>query len=84
MVSNPSSSAKAVRGGLPAARTDRGRWCRRPAVDAVTSLYRRFPPIFRTDWASAELAKYACNSFLAVKASYTNELADLCSRWAPT
>lgn len=50
------------------------------AVDAVASLYSAVAaPVFRTDWASAELAKYACNGFLAVKASYTNELADLCS-----
>lgn len=36
-------------------------------------------PVFRTDWASAELSKYACNGFMAVKASRTNELADLCT-----
>ncbi len=49
------------------------------AVDTIADLYRELQaPIFRTDWASAELAKYACNGFLALKASYTNELADLC------
>lgn len=37
-------------------------------------------PIVRTDPVSAELAKYACNAFLAVKLSYTNLLAALCER----
>lgn len=49
------------------------------ALDAVGALYGAVPaPVIRTNWASAELAKYACNGILAVKASYTNELADLC------
>lgn len=52
---------------------------RAEAVAAVVEMYDDISaPVIRTDWASAELAKYACNGFLAVKASYTNELADLC------
>lgn len=37
-------------------------------------------PIVRTDPVSAELAKYACNAFLAVKLSYTNLLSALCEQ----
>jgi UDPglucose 6-dehydrogenase len=37
-------------------------------------------PVLRTGFASAELAKYASNAFLALKLSYVNELADLCER----
>ncbi|MEU7791085.1 UDP-glucose/GDP-mannose dehydrogenase family protein [Amycolatopsis sp. NPDC049159] len=35
-------------------------------------------PVVTTDSASAELAKYASNAFLAVKLSYVNVLAELC------
>ncbi|MBI5724911.1 MAG: UDP-glucose/GDP-mannose dehydrogenase family protein [Planctomycetes bacterium] len=35
-------------------------------------------PILRMDPASAEIAKYAANGFLAVKISYINEVARLC------
>ncbi|OBH85307.1 UDP-glucose dehydrogenase family protein [Mycobacterium scrofulaceum] len=36
--------------------------------------------VLRMSPESAELAKYACNAFLAVKLSYTNSLAELCAR----
>lgn len=36
------------------------------------------PPFLATDIASAELIKHASNSFLALKISYVNALADLC------
>ncbi|WP_439379523.1 UDP-glucose dehydrogenase family protein [Amycolatopsis lexingtonensis] len=38
-------------------------------------------PVVTTDSASAELAKYASNAFLAVKLSYVNVLAELCERF---
>ncbi|WP_329046578.1 UDP-glucose/GDP-mannose dehydrogenase family protein [Amycolatopsis sp. NBC_01488] len=38
-------------------------------------------PVVATDSASAELAKYASNAFLAVKLSYVNVLAELCERF---
>ncbi|RZQ60222.1 UDP-glucose dehydrogenase family protein [Amycolatopsis suaedae] len=51
------------------------------AGDAVAALYRRLvAPVVRTDPASAELAKYASNAFLATKLSYVNGLAQLCER----
>ena len=37
-------------------------------------------PFFVTDIASAELIKHASNSFLAMKISYINLIADLCER----
>ncbi|OBJ54901.1 UDP-glucose/GDP-mannose dehydrogenase family protein [Mycobacterium sp. 1423905.2] len=37
-------------------------------------------PVLRMTPESAEVAKYASNAFLAVKLSYTNSLATLCSR----
>jgi len=41
---------------------------------------RREVPFLVTDIASAELIKHASNSFLAVKISYINLIADLCER----
>ncbi|MGO1052304.1 UDP-glucose dehydrogenase family protein [Crossiella sp. CA198] len=47
----------------------------------VLDLYRDTgAPTLITDPASAELVKYASNSFLAMKLSYVNTLAELCER----
>jgi UDPglucose 6-dehydrogenase len=37
-------------------------------------------PVLRMSLESAELSKYACNAFLAVKVSYVNALAELCGK----
>ncbi|SDZ34886.1 UDPglucose 6-dehydrogenase [Amycolatopsis xylanica] len=51
------------------------------AGDRVAALYASTgAPVLRTDPASAELAKYASNAFLAMKVSYVNVLAELCER----
>jgi UDPglucose 6-dehydrogenase len=51
------------------------------AAHSVAQLYQALPgPIITTSTASAELAKYASNAFLALKISYANELAELCER----
>ena len=50
----------------------------------LKKLYKPFTrsgnPIIIMDEASAELTKYAANSFLAVKISYINEIARLCEK----
>jgi UDPglucose 6-dehydrogenase len=51
---------------------------------AMRTIYRRLVdrgvPLIETDVLTAELAKLACNAFLALKISYVNGLARLCER----
>lgn len=54
----------------------------RPAAERVAALYGETDaPVWFTDPASAELAKYASNAFLALKVSYVNILAELCEHF---
>lgn len=46
--------------------------------DIYRPLYLIETPILITDHETAELIKYASNSFLAVRISFMNEIADLC------
>lgn len=49
------------------------------AAERVAALYTKLgAPTVLTDVASAELAKYAANCFLAMKLSYVNAVAELC------
>ena len=54
------------------------------ARSVITEVYRPLhlnaPPIFYTDRRTAELTKYAANSFLATKVAFINEIADLAEK----
>lgn len=54
------------------------------ARGVMTELYRPLyigeTPILFTDRRTSELIKYASNSFLAMKISFINEMADLCEK----
>lgn len=45
-----------------------------------TGRTRTYIPVLETDWETAEMIKYANNSFLATKISFVNELANICDR----
>ncbi|OBG87241.1 hypothetical protein A5698_26625 [Mycobacterium sp. E136] len=50
-------------------------------AEQVAGLYKALAaPIVFMDTASAELVKYASNTFLAARLSYINEVAELCDR----
>ncbi len=52
---------------------------RRSAAERLASLYKTMDcPVFYTDVKSAELIKYASNSFLATKISFINAISRLC------
>ena len=48
--------------------------------DLYAPFVRQGNPVTFTDEKSAELTKYAANSFLATKISFMNEIAQLCER----
>jgi len=48
--------------------------------DLYRPLYLNAAPILFTDRRTAELIKYAANSFLATKITFINEVADLCEQ----
>ena len=54
------------------------------AFDVMDELYapyvRQGNPVMHMDTRSAELTKYAANSFLATKISFMNEIAQLCEK----
>tara|TARA_B100001093_G_scaffold82375_1_gene73766 strand:- start:2402 stop:3706 length:1305 start_codon:yes stop_codon:yes gene_type:complete len=54
------------------------------ACDVMRALYRPLflieTPILITNLETSEMIKYASNSFLAVKISYINQMADLCEK----
>lgn len=54
------------------------------ATEIMQELYSPFlrtgNPVIIMDVKSAEMTKYAANSFLAVKISYANEIANICER----
>ena len=56
----------------------------RRAQDVMESLYAPFVrsgnPVIFMDEKSAELTKYAANSFLATKISFMNEIANICEK----
>lgn len=51
------------------------------AAGKMKELYKSFgAPILLSDVRSTEMAKYACNSYLASRISFINEIAEICEK----
>lgn len=51
------------------------------AANIMKEIYKSFDcPLIMTDRRSSEMIKYACNSYLASRISFINEIADICER----
>lgn len=49
------------------------------AINVMKSIYNKKDEMYIiTDFNTSEIIKYACNSFLALKISYMNEIANIC------
>lgn len=48
--------------------------------EAYSGRLRTYLPTIETDWETAELIKYANNTFLATKISFINEIANICDK----
>lgn len=80
VASNPEFLAQgtAVRDTLKASRIIIGTESKE-AEELLIEIYQPFHiPIVSVNRRSAEMIKYACNNFLALKISYMNEIANLC------
>jgi UDPglucose 6-dehydrogenase len=80
VASNPEFLAQgsAVKDTLKASRVILGTESKR-AEEVLRRLYQPFHiPIVSVSRRSAEMIKYACNNFLALKISYINDIANLC------
>lgn len=53
---------------------------RKAMYDLYRPLYLNETPMLFTDLETAELTKYAANTFLATKIGFINEIADLCEK----
>ncbi len=51
------------------------------AAEKIRELYAGFDvPVIMTDTRSSEMIKYACNSYLASRISFINEIAEICEK----
>jgi len=51
-------------------------------LDALRDLYRDTPgPIFETSLGEAEMVKYVCHAFHALKVTFANEIGSLCEQF---
>ena len=50
------------------------------AKQKIAQIYAQFQPLLFTDPTTAELIKYASNSFLATKIAFINEMANICEK----
>jgi UDPglucose 6-dehydrogenase len=57
-----------------------GEWAREVMRELYAPFIDEGVPYFETDIPTAELAKHACNAFLALKISFANALARMCEK----
>jgi len=55
----------------------------RRSGDLLQALYRDLPaPLIRTDLRTAEMVKYVCNAWHALKITFANEMGNYCKRYS--